>query len=244
MLDLTTRWNARVSNQIIAISAQTRDDLVRRYGTDSSKITVVHSGVDHDRFRVLDASAVDEVRSRLGIDRPYIFFLSTVQPRKNLVRLVEAFESMDDDLMLVIGGSSGWLSEPIEERIRDSRAAARIRRLGQVSDNDVPALYNGARVFALPSLYEGFGMGVLEAMACGCPVVTSNRSSMPEVAGDAAVLVDPLEVSSILEGLRHALASPKREQLIAAGLRRSRLFDWNRTATDTLAVIQRATHGR
>lgn len=242
MLDLATRWNALSARAIIAISGQTRDDLVKYYGTDPDKITVIHSAVDHDRFRVLEPALVRQVTRSLGIDRPYIFFLSTVQPRKNLVRLVEAFEALEEHVMLVIGGSSGWLSGPIEERIRHSSAANRIRRLGQVSDEDVPALYNGAQVFALPSLYEGFGMGVLEAMACGCPVVTSNRSSLPEVAGGAAILVDPFDVTSIRDGIRLATASPHREQLVASGLIRAAEFNWERTASQTLAVIQKAMH--
>jgi glycosyltransferase involved in cell wall biosynthesis len=245
MLDLTTRWNARVASQVIAISGQTRDDLVEHYGTDSEKVTVIHSGVDHARFRELDNADVREVTSRLGIDRPYIFFLSTVQPRKNLVRLIEAFEALDDPgVLLVVAGASGWLSEAIEDRIVRSSASAQIRRLGKVADDDVPALYNGASVFALPSLYEGFGMGVLEAMACGCPVVTSNRSSVPEVAGDAAVLIDPFDVASIRDGIAQALSPSERARLVAAGLSRARQFDWRQTASETLTVIQRAMHGR
>ena len=244
MLDISTRWNAREARRIIAISSQTRDDLVTHYGTDPKKISVVHSGVDHERFRVLDASSVRETTSRLGIDRPYIFFLSTIQPRKNLVRLVEAFEALDDDdLLLVIGGVPGWLSVPILGRIARSPRADRILQLGPVADDDVPALYNAAQVFVLPSLYEGFGMGVLEAMACGCPVVTSNRTSLPEVAGNAAVLVDPLDVGSIRDGVRRAISSPFREQLVRAGIERAKTFDWNRTASQTLAVIQQAMYG-
>ncbi len=245
MLDITTRWNARAARSIVAISGQTRDDLVQHYRTDPDKITVIHSGVDHTRFRPLDPVKVHSVTSQLGIDRPYIFFLSTVQPRKNVVRLVEALEILNDDnLMLVIGGASGWLSGPIEARIRQSPAFDRIRRLGEVSTADVPALYNGARAFVLPSLYEGFGMGVLEAMACGCPVVTSNRSSLPEVAGNAAILVDPTNVASIRDGVLRATSLQHRERLIALGLSRAREFSWDRTAAQTLAVIQKAMHAQ
>ncbi len=180
--------------------------------------------------------------ARLGVDRPYIYFLSTIQPRKNLIRLVEAFEALDDDdLLLVIAGGTGWLSGTIEERINNSPVARRIRRLGYVSDDDVPALYNGAQVFALPSLYEGFGMGVLEAMACGCPVVTSNVSSLPEIAGSAATLVDPTSVTSIRDGLLQAMAPAQRDRLITMGLERANGFNWTRTATETLGVIQKAT---
>jgi glycosyltransferase involved in cell wall biosynthesis len=245
MLDLTTRWNARVAKRIIAISGQTRDDLITHYRTAANRITVVHSGVDRERFRELPPSAVTPVLARLDIDRDYIFFLSTIQPRKNLVRLVEAFEQRDDeDLLLVIGGTPGWLSEPIIRRIRESPAAERIRMLGRVADEDVAALYNGARVFALPSLYEGFGMGVLEAMACGCPVVTSNRSSMPEVAGDSAILVDPFDVGAIRDGLSTAMSEPTRTKLVVAGRERVQPFSWTSTAAQTLTVIRQAIDDR
>jgi len=241
MLDLTTRWNARVAKRIIAISSQTRDDLISAYRTPAERIVVVHSGVNPGRFRVLPKPDVTTVLYRLGIDRDYIFFLSTIQPRKNVVRLVEAFEHLDDpELLLVIGGTPGWMSEPIVHRIRASPAANRVRMIGRVADDDVPALYNGARAFTLPSLYEGFGMGVLEAMACGCPVVTSNRSSLPEVAGDAAVLVDPFDVASIRDGLSRAITEPDRSALVDAGLSRVAAFGWDTTAEQTLSVIRQA----
>ncbi|HEX5165115.1 MAG TPA: glycosyltransferase family 1 protein [Thermomicrobiales bacterium] len=244
MLDLTTRWNARTAREIIAISGQTRDDLVRHYRVDPAKISVIHSGVDHQRFRPLDVDTVQAVISRLGINQPYLFFLSTVQPRKNVERLVEAFESLEPGLTLVIAGSSGWLSEPIEARIAGSSASDRIRRLGVVADADVPALYNGAEAFVLPSLFEGFGMGVLEAMACGCPVVTSSRSSLPEVAGGAAILIDPFDIRSIRDGIVAAIKPQRRAELVAAGIERARNFTWQQTATATLDVIRKAIDGR
>jgi glycosyltransferase involved in cell wall biosynthesis len=244
MLDLTTRWNARTARKIIAISGQTRDDLVRHYRVDPDKITVVHSGVDHGRFRPLTIDVVQPVLTRLGVERPYLFFLSTVQPRKNIVRLIEAFESLERDFTLVIAGASGWLCEPIEARIAASCASDRIRRLGVVADDDVPALYNGAEAFVLPSLYEGFGMGVLEAMACGCPVVTSNRSSLPEVAGGAAVLVDPFDPRSIRDGIAEATAPQRHAALIATGLERAQAFTWQQTATATMDVIRKAMDER
>jgi glycosyltransferase involved in cell wall biosynthesis len=245
MLDLTTRWNARVARRVIAISSQTRDDLIAHYRTPSDRITVVHSGVDRERFRELPPSQVMPALTRLGIEQDYIFFLSTIQPRKNVIRLVEAFEQLSDpQLLLVLAGTTGWLSEPIVRRIRESPAAGRIRMLGRVADEDVVALYNGARVFALPSLYEGFGMGVLEAMACGCPVVTSNRSSLPEVAGDAAILVDPFDVRAIRDGIARALSDPVRAELVAAGRQRVQSFSWSTTAAQTLAVIRQAIDDR
>jgi alpha-1,3-rhamnosyl/mannosyltransferase len=135
------------------------------------------------------------------------------------------------------------MSTGIEERIRESPAASRIRRLGYVSDDDVPALYNGAEALVLPSLYEGFGMGILEAMASGCPVVVSDISSMPEVAGSAGVLVDPFDVDSIRDGIVRATSPQHRRRLIESGLKRAASFTWEATAAETMDVILRARDG-
>jgi glycosyltransferase involved in cell wall biosynthesis len=243
LLDITSRWNARVARRIIAVSAQTRADLLRYYRVAPEKVVTVHSGVDHTRFF---QQRVDwDTLRRIGIDRPYILFLSTVQPRKNVIRLIEAFEMLDrPNLLLVVAGKAGWLSETIMGRIEQSSARRRILRLGHVADHQVPALYNGAQAFVLPSLYEGFGMGILEAMACGCPVVASNRSSLPEIAGDAALLVDPLDPAAMCDAISRTFVSDQRSALITAGLRRAREFTWQKTARETLTVIEDAMHGR
>ena len=238
MLDLTTRWNALAAAHIIAVSGATADDLVSHYRVNRAKIRVVHSGVRLDRFQPVDST---DVLERLGISRPYLLFVGTVQPRKNIVRLVEAFETLPgSDVQLVIAGKTGWLAEPIEQRIRSSPAARRIVRLGYVESADLPALYSGAAAFVLPSLYEGFGMPVLEAMACGTPVITSDVSSLPEIAGDAAVLVDPHDPAAIARAMQRVLAPDERERLREAGLCRAATFTWDRTARETLAVIREA----
>jgi glycosyltransferase involved in cell wall biosynthesis len=185
---------------------------------------------------------LEAARRMTGIPGPFLFFLSTIQPRKNVERLVEAFEMLErDDLLLVIAGMSGWLSEPTERRISQSPRAGQIVRMGHVADDLVPALYNAAEAFVLPSLYEGFGMGVLEAMACGCPVVTSNGSSLPEVAGGAAILVNPRDPASIRDGIQAALAPRNRANLIASGLARAATFTWERCARESLATIIEVT---
>jgi glycosyltransferase involved in cell wall biosynthesis len=241
MLELTTRWNARVARRIIAVSSQTRADLIEQYRVPPERIEVVHSGLNHERFA---APGSPDILRQLGVQQPYLLFLSTVQPRKNVVRLIEAFEALGSrNLSLVVAGRSGWLAGPIETRIAASPNRDRIIRLGHVPDDVIPALYNGAEAFVLPSLYEGFGMGVLEAMACGCPVVTSNRSSLPEVAGKAAILVDPHDVASLRDGLQRVLQPSQRAALSAAGRRRAAEFTWERTARQTLAVIEAARHG-
>jgi glycosyltransferase involved in cell wall biosynthesis len=241
MLDATTRWNARAARRVIAVSSQTKSDLVEHYGIPPDRVSVIHSGVDSSRFRRLDPAPVLQ---ELGIQPPYLLFLSTVQPRKNVVRLIDAFEALGDrDLSLVIAGRSGWLADGIEQRIAASGTVQSVYRLGYVADQAVPALYNGAAAFVLPSLYEGFGMGVLEAMACGCPVVVSNCSSLPEVAGDAAVLIDPYDVGAIRDGIRRVLDPDVRDALVAAGLRRAATFTWQRAALQTLAVIDEVARG-
>ncbi|MEZ4522260.1 MAG: glycosyltransferase family 1 protein [Thermomicrobiales bacterium] len=240
-LDLTTRWNARAATRIITPSEQTRDDLAREYGVASSKIDVIPHGVDRDRFRPLDRDDVANVLRELGIRQPFLLFISTIQPRKNLSRLISAFETLDrPDLSLVIAGGDGWKSAPIAARMESSARSADILRLGYVADEFVPALYNGAEAFVLPSLFEGFGMGVLEAMACGCPVVTSNTTSLAEVAGDAAITVDPRSVTAIREGIVQALNPDERARFRRLGLDRAGQFTWERAASETLDSIRRA----
>lgn len=241
MLDRTTRWNVRAARRIIAISGQTREDLVNRYGVHPGKVRVVHHGLDHDRFKPLPPDHSTPVLQRHGITQPYLLFVSTIQPRKNVVKLIEAFEAIDDpELTLVIAGQSGWLSDPIERRVSEGPLSGRVKRVGYVSDEDLPALYSAAKAFALPSLYEGFGMGIVESMGCGTPVVTSNIPSLAEVAGGAALLVDPESVTSISEGIRNALQPASQDRLSRLGIERAATFTWERTAMATLDVIEEA----
>ncbi len=231
----------RRAARIIAPSLATSRDLQREYGVDAARIDVIHHGLDSQRFRPIPESAVDAVLSRLKIPRPYLLFVSTIQPRKNLQRLISAFESRDlAGFKLVVAGGAGWKSRPIIERMRLSARRDDILQLGYVSNDDLAALYNGAAAFVLPSLYEGFGMGVIEAMACGCPVVTSTTSCLPEIAGDAAILVDPYAVRDIRDGILQALKPPNRELLRTRGFRRAQLFTWERAARQTMSSIQEA----
>jgi len=238
MLDLTTRWNAVVARRIIAISGQTRDDLVQHYHVPSSKIQVIHSGVNHERFRPVHPATI---KLPEGVIRPYILFLSTVQPRKNVGRLLDAFIALNEpNVQLVIAGKTGWLATDIETRILMESRSHNVHRLGYVASSFLPGLYSAAEIFILPSLFEGFGLGVLEAMASGCPVVASNVSSLPEVAGDAAIFVDPMSVASIRDGLQQALDHTEQHRLRTAGLRHASEFTWERTAQQTMATIQQA----
>ena len=241
MLEATTRWNARRASRIIVPSATTRSDLETQYGVDPVKVDVIPHGVDHERFQPMNCDEIDRHLETIGVRQPYILFVSTIQPRKNLARLVSAFESLArPDLKLVIAGTDGWKAGPTLARIEASSVRDSIIRLGYVADEAMPALYNGAKALVFPSLYEGFGMGVLEAMACGCPVVTSSVSSLPDVAGDAAIIVDPTSVREIGDGIRQALDPAVTSHLIAKGLERASGFTWDRAAQRTLDVIGRA----
>jgi len=270
-LRLSTLWSARAASRLIAISAATRDDLVRFTGVRSEKIAVVHHGLSPHfrpasgpaitaalrRYGIIETNAGDPVGDPVG--RPYILYVGTIQPRKNLVRLIEAFahmleirdwrleigastpdlQSLISNLQLVIAGKRGWLTESIERRVTELGLAGRVRFTGYVADEDLPALLSGALAFVLPSLYEGFGMPVLEAMACGTPVLASNTSALPEVAGDAALLVDPTDTVAIAAGLaRLAADAGLRAQLRARGLARAARFTWDRCAEEALAVLQ------
>jgi glycosyltransferase involved in cell wall biosynthesis len=173
------------------------------------------------------------VRARYGLgEGPFILSVGTVQPRKNYGRLVEAFHRLDEsDLTLAIAGGKGWLDDPLYRQIEALGLGERVRLLGFVDDADLPALYSAARVFAFPSLYEGFGLPPLEAMACGVPVVASRASSLPEVIGEAGLLVDPLDVEALASALRRALEDEDlRHTLISRGLAQARRFSWAESA--------------
>ncbi|MBN1310614.1 MAG: glycosyltransferase family 4 protein [Anaerolineae bacterium] len=221
------------ADHIIAVSAATQQDLITLYGTPADKISILHNGVDSHFRRVDDQEALQAIRNRYKLgDAPYILAVGTIQPRKNYERLVEAFRCLErSDVRLVIAGGKGWLASPLYRCIEALHMQDRVKLIGFVDDGDLPALYSGARVFAFPSLYEGFGIPPLEAMACGVPVVTSNTSSLPEVVGDAALCIDPYNVDELAEALRTTLSDETiRQVLITKGYTRIRQFTWQATA--------------
>jgi glycosyltransferase involved in cell wall biosynthesis len=219
----------------------TRQDVVDVYGIDPDLVVVAPLGVD-PAFRPAPAERIAAARARFGIARRYVLAVGTIEPRKNLARLVRAFGKISAEVPhdLVLAGPEGWLMDEIEDAIAGCGVPDRVRRTGFTADDSLVALYSGADVVAMPSLYEGFGLPVLEAMASGAPVLTSNVSSLPEVAGHAAVLVDPTCVESITDGLRTVLASEtKRSEMRALGLQRAAQFTWERTAALTVAGYKR-----
>jgi glycosyltransferase involved in cell wall biosynthesis len=235
---LTLPLAVRRAAGLLPISRATRDDLVARFPRAAAKATVVDLAAD-EAF----AAAGPPVAPRYGLAKPYVLALGTLEPRKNLPRLIEAFASLPSELRdaheLVLVGGSGWATGEIEDSIARHREL--VRPLGHVPDEDLPGLYRDAALFAYPSLFEGFGLPVLEAMSAGTAVVTSNLSSLPEVGGDAVRYVDPLEGGSIRDALEALLRDPdERVRLAAAGRERARRFSWERTARETLALLEAA----
>lgn len=241
-LDLSTRWNVRVASHVIADSNATRDAIAEAYGTDPNKITVVYPGYEADLQPVSDPRRHEQVRQRYAIPSPYLLFLGRIQPRKNLIRLVEAFARIapqHEDLTLVLAGPPGWFLSSITSRVQELGLGQRVRFLGYVASGDKAALISGARVFTYPSLYEGFGFPVLEAQACGTPLLTSATSSLPEVAGKGGLQVDPEDVDAIAEGLTRLLSDTElRATLVARGLQNLTRFSWARAAQQTADIIE------
>jgi glycosyltransferase involved in cell wall biosynthesis len=182
------------------------------------------------------------VRERYGLPAQYLLFVGTLEPRKNLTTLLHAYallraEGLGDGLKLVIAGRAGWLYADIFATVKTLALEGEVIFSGFVADEDLPDLYRGARLFVFPSLYEGFGLPILEAMASGIPVITSTTASMPEVAGDAAILVDPHDPKAVAEGMARVLAGDQvRQTLIQRGLRRAQQFAWDSVARTTLDV--------
>jgi glycosyltransferase involved in cell wall biosynthesis len=235
----------RAATRVIADSEATRRDVLRHYNLPPDKVRVVHLGVE-PMFRPLDpaqARALVSVRQRLA--EPYILFVGTLEPRKNLTGLLAAYRRLVQERVeaprLAIAGAPGWLYEEVYRQVRTWGLGERVSFLGRVPDADLPPLYSAAAAFAYPSLYEGFGLPPLEALACGAPVVCSNRSSLPEVVGDAALLVDPTNHGALATALGRLLDDAAlRQQLRARGLARAAEFTWERAATATARVYTEA----
>ncbi len=234
-LDAVVPRSARRADQVLADSQATKDDLTALYGIPPEKITVILSGVDPHFRRIEDESARAAVREKYALGtRPYIFAVGTVQPRKNYIRLMQALDKLRRDgldVMLVIAGGKGWLDDPIHWALDELRLREHVHLIGFADDADLPALYSEARVTAFPSLYEGFGLPIIESMACGTPVVTSKVSSMPEAAGDAALLIDPLNVDELTGALARLLTDEGlRMSLVQQGYAQAGRFTWERSA--------------
>jgi len=237
--------SARRANAILADSESTRRDVIDLLGVDANKVHVVYAGVDA-RFTPQPSAAVHDVCARYGITGSYVLAVGTLQPRKNYPRLLEAFAALRQRLacthQLVIVGGRGWLYEEIDAAITCLSLADNVLMLGFVPDTDLPALYSGAELLAFPSLYEGFGLPALEAMACGTPVVASTAPSLPEVCGNAALLVCPTDTMALADAMEQVLTDEAlATRLAERGRERARQFRWEDAAADLLKVYQAVT---
>ncbi|MCB9438313.1 MAG: glycosyltransferase family 4 protein [Anaerolineales bacterium] len=240
-LDWSTAFSARRATLVLADSQATQADLVKHYQIPAEKIRVVYPGVDDSLRPVTDPQQLAHVRAKYGLNERYLFFLGTLQPRKNIERLVKAYarwwlRSNTTDVQLVLSGNAGWLYQEAWTANIEG-----VHLTGYVADEDVAALYSGAIALVFPSLYEGFGFPVLEAMRCGTPVICSNTSSLPELVGDAALLVDPTSTDDIATAIGRLVKDDAlRQDLITKGYQQAAQFTWQRTAEQTLAVLEEA----
>jgi glycosyltransferase involved in cell wall biosynthesis len=234
----------RRAARVIAVSEATRADLLARYGLPPERVVVVPEAAS-PRFAAVSAAEVARVRARYGLDAPYVLFVGLLEPKKNLAVLLEAVARLRADgnwgpTRLVVAGAVGWGVAELPARVVRLGLDGVVQWLGAVDEADLPGLYGGAVCFAFPSLWEGFGLPVLEAMAAGTPVVAARRGALPEITAGAAVLVEP-EAAALAEGLGRMLADAGlRQRLRDAGLTRAREFSWERTARETLAVYREA----
>jgi glycosyltransferase involved in cell wall biosynthesis len=249
LLNRSTEYAVKKADQLIAVSNWTKSQLVERLGADPNKITVIHEGVGERFLRFRKDSPYGkrtglfsrQVRYKYGLPKKYLLFVGTIQPRKNLVRLIEAFAKTvpERKLYLVIAGKKGWMTDEIYVAPQKYGVKNQVKFIGRVADADLPTVYGLSTAFVWPSLMEGFGLPLLEAMACGVPVITSSRGALPEVAGDAALIVDPEKVADLTKAMKLVLENADLSQvLVEKGYRNLTKFSWAEAAQKTLSVLK------
>ncbi len=229
------------ANRIITMVNYTKKALIDLFNIKPEKITVIYEGVD-EKFRQYDRSEVTKILNNYKINRPYILAVGTLEPKKNYPLLLKAFQSLKLDWDLIIIGKKGWKSQEIYNTIDKLGIKNKVKILGYVSIEDLPYFYNGAEIFVFPSLYEGFGLPLLEAMACGVPVICSNSSSLPEIGKDAVLYFNPYSVDDLINQLLKLINDEKlRQNLREKGIYRAKDFSWQKTAQQTLEVLKGQT---
>ncbi len=257
-LKFITYYQLKTATKLIAVSNSTKKDLVKRVGIDPKKIKVIYEGVDKTMFTTTKTNTKNDTLSKYDIEtNKYFLHVGTIQPRKNLERVIEAFKLFREvneikeieqtkgdsktlnNFKLVLAGAKGWDSEDIYNLPKKLGISSQVKFLGRVEEGELAELYKSASGLVFPSLFEGFGLPILEAFACGCPVLTSNTSAMPEIAGDAAILVNPSSTKEIMEGMTELSEDQAlRKKLIEKGQNRLKLFSWEKTARETLKVFK------
>lgn len=243
-LENWTKYSVKKAKAILTISNSTKGDIMEKYSIPDENIHVIYPGIKTNEKELTNQSSMENIQNKYKISGRYILFVGTLQPRKNIERLIEAFSVLsikeaNKDTKLILVGKKGWLYEPILESPNRFGIANKVIFLDYVPDADLPELYKGAVCYVLPSLYEGFGLPILEAMKHNCPVITSNVSSLPEAGGDAALYVDPLNTTDIAEKIEVLLGDESiRQDLIEKGKKQVAKFSWEKAADETLAVLQ------
>lgn len=242
-------YSARKASHIITISEFSKRQMIETYGLAEDKISVTYLGVSNRFKQTRNPEVLERILSRFKIRRPYLLGVGNIQPRKNLKRLIAVYarllkeDQIDHELVLV--GNPAWKSSEIKHAMVDHGLQDRVHFTGYVTEDELVALYNLAHIFVYPSLYEGFGLPVLEAMACGTPVVTSNVSSIPEVAGDAALLVDPQSDSEIKNAIIKLVNNPEfYYTIVQKGIQQANRFAWEETAKQTFGLYNRVSQNR
>jgi glycosyltransferase involved in cell wall biosynthesis len=239
-LKVWTAISIWVSKRILAISNSTKLDIVRHYPSAKNKVYVTPLAYDSSKFNLeVSINDVRRVKSKYSIVTDYVLYLGTLKPSKNIEGLIEAFAPINN-MKLVIAGKKGWMFDSIFQKVKDLGLTDRVIFTDFIDEKDKPALIKGAKVFVLPSFWEGFGLDVLNAMACGVPVVVSNVGSLPEVVEDAGILIDPKDVSSITKGINEVLlaSESKYNNIVARGLVQVKKFSWEKTARETLKILE------
>jgi glycosyltransferase involved in cell wall biosynthesis len=227
--------------KIITVSEFTKSEVIKYLKCPADKIEVIYNGKD-DKFKVLGQKEIAGLRKKYNLDFPFILFVGVLQPRKNVPALIKAYASLKKRGIkhkLVIAGGKGWKYDDIFKTVKDLELQKDVIFTGSIPKDDLPILYNAADVFVFPSVYEGFGIPPLEAMACGVPVITSKTTSLPEVVGDAGLLIDPQDISALADAIYRVLDdSDQRSDMIKKGLERAKRFSWERCAKETLSVYR------
>jgi len=235
---------ANESDKIIVVSESTKQDLIELYGIHHDKIKVIYSGIESKFSPVTDQKKLKEVKKKYNLPENFILYLGTLEPRKNIEGLIFAFDRLKNihNLSLVIAGEEGWLYGNIYKAASSAKAKRNIQFAGFIDPKDKPALYSLAKLFVYPSFWEGFGFPPLEAMACGTPVITSHVSSLPEVVGEAGLLVDPYNINELSEAIYQVLTDENlRNNLKLKGVQRAKKFSWQKAAEETLKVFKSLT---
>lgn len=231
---------------VIAISNKTKEDITEYFGINPDRMSVIHHGID-EIFRPLNS--VEDITNNYGINDPFILYVGNLEPRKNVDGIIASFYKLKKrgvaHKLVIVPATKGHYYDKILRMLKELKLEKEVIFTGFISPNDLPRMYNAADLFVFPSFYEGFGLPPLEAMACGCPVITSNTSSLPEVVGDAGIMVDPYDIDGLAKAMHEVLSNNKfRNNMIKKGLERAKMFSWERCARETLCVYEKVYNGR